>query len=114
MPNQWEPISNEALCAIIGAAQKRMTSQQSWLWQCIRVPPQKWHEASFGAEGGGFWAVGIIGTMVIWYNDIEDGFNQSPYRDFGTIGEYLCHQDGLEHAMERLLHQGASGPMPGR
>lgn len=103
MENQWEPISKAELCERIFAAELRMTPQQARLWHCIRLAPRKWSEASLGAEGGGFWVVGIIGTTVIWYNDIEDGFDQSPFHAFGVIDEYRCNQDELEHAVQGLL-----------
>jgi len=48
--------------------------------------------------------VGIIGRSVIWYNDIEDGFNISKYATYGRIDEYWCNQDELLITVKRLDH----------
>ena len=68
------------------------------------MTPQKWHENSYGELGGGFWVVAVVGVTVIWYNDIEDGFNRSTYTQFGTIDEYWCNQDELEHVVQQVIH----------
>lgn len=118
----WEPISEAALRDLINAAESRMDIPQARLWEVIRIEPAKWSEASFGKEGNGFWAVAIIGGTVVWYNDIEDGFNRSRYSSFGSIGEYLCNQDGLELTLQFILDAVETGqdstprlgpPMPG-
>lgn len=111
---EWEPITESALWDLILAAEARMEPPESKLWECVRVPPQKWKEHSYGDLGEGFWVVGIIGNTVIWYNDIEDGFNQSSYMDFGTIGEYWCNQDELEHTLCSLRYRIETGLMNAR
>lgn len=118
----WTPITESELWDLILAAEARMEPQEARLWECVRIAPHKWHEPTYGVEGGGFWVVGIIGNTVIWYNDIEDGFNQSAYADFGTIGEYWCNQDDLEHTLVALRYRidtgltnaRARGPAPGQ
>ncbi|MFP5304141.1 hypothetical protein R2R70_23455, partial [Cobetia sp. SIMBA_158] len=60
---------------------------------------EKWIEEEYGKEGDGFWVVGLIGRKVIYYNDIEEGFNISDYTTFGTIDEYICNQDDLRIAI---------------
>lgn len=73
------------------------------------MPPQKWSESSYGTAGGGFWVVGIVGRTVIWYNDIEDGFNYSAYSNFGTIDEYWCNQDELEQTLKNISYRIETG-----
>lgn len=46
--------------------------------------------------------VALIGNTVVWYNDIEEGFNRSRYSRYGSIDEYWCNQDELELAIEAL------------
>ena len=99
----WTPISEAALWDKINAAESRMNPPQLRLWEAIRVSPTKWKEERYGALGGGFWAVAILGSLVVWYNDIEDGFNYSKYSCFGIIDEYWCNQDELERTTQRLL-----------
>ena len=47
-------------------------------------------------------APGIIGSTVVWYNDLEDGFNRSRYTRFGTIDDW-CNQDELEQTLGYLM-----------
>ena len=100
----WEPISEASLLDKISAAEIRMNPQQARLWEAIRIVPHKWEEKSYGKLGNGFWIVAIIGATVIWYNDIEDGFNRSRYTSFGTMDEYWCNQDELEMALQYVLN----------
>lgn len=78
---------------LINEAEKRLSPPQVRLWEVIRVLPHKWIEKPYGTSGGGFCVVAIIGNSVIWYNDIENGFNNSKYHEDGTIDEYWCNQD---------------------
>ena len=75
------------------------------LWNAIRVEPQRWRLHPWGDRGGGFWVVGVIGRHAVYFNDIEHGFNISRYESAGTLTEYCCNQDELNHAVEsvRLL-----------
>ena len=101
----WTPISESGLWGKLNAAIGRMNPQQERLWEAIRIVPEKWAQNPHGNLGGGFWAVGVLGNTVVWYNDIEEGFNCSAYARFGVIADYWCNQDELEHAVQRLLNQ---------
>jgi len=100
----WTPLPEVDLWDMINAASERMTLEQSRLWEIIKIDPQKWSERTYGELGGGFWAVAVIGNSVIWFNDIEDGFNRSTYTEYGEIAEYLCNQDKLEVAVQNLVN----------
>jgi hypothetical protein len=41
-------------------------------------------------QGNGFWVVGLIGRKVVYYNDIEEGFNISDYKTYGTVDGYFA------------------------
>jgi hypothetical protein len=86
-----------------------MNAHQERLWEAIRITPEKWALPPWGDLGGGFWVVAIIGEMVIWYNDIEEGFNRSNYRRYGTIEQYRCNQDELEHSVQGVMDVIATG-----
>lgn len=86
-----------------------MTPPQSRLWQSIQVPPQKWAQHPYGDLGGGFWVVALMGQTVVWYNDLEDGFNYSAFTKYGTIDAYWCDQDRLEWTIQRLLNVVTTG-----
>ena len=101
---EFEPVTETALLARIAQCQARMSEAELRLWEAVRIQPQKWQQHPYGDQGGGFWAVGLIGATVIWYNDIEDGFNRSRFSTFGTIDDYWRNQDELETTIDYLLN----------
>ncbi len=102
----WTPIPETELQVLIDKGVASMDQPSRVLWELIRIPPVKWALPSWGDMGGGFWVVAVLGKRVIWYNDIEDGFNVSPYVDYGVIGEYRCNQNKLHWTIYSLLQEG--------
>jgi hypothetical protein len=98
----WSPITLQELHDLIRQSEALMSPAERRLWDCIRIQPAKWQETTYGDEGGGFWAVGILGGSVFWYNDIEDGFNVSRYSTYGELSQYWCNQDDLHHRISSL------------
>lgn len=80
-----------------------MSPSQLRLWEAIRIGPEKWLQHPYGDAGGGFWVVALVGRTVIWYNDIEEGFNRSSYSAYGQIDDYWCNDDELNLTMEYLM-----------
>jgi hypothetical protein len=99
----WQPIALEALRERIAQGVARMRPAHRRLWEAIRIEPRKWRLSPYGDAGGGFWAVAVIGASVIWYNDVEEGFNRSRYTRHGHIGDYWRNQDELDVTMEYLV-----------
>lgn len=64
----------------------------------------KWQQHPYGDPGGGFWVVALIGRTVIWYNDVEEGFNRSCYSVYGEIEDYWCNEDELEFTIAFLVN----------
>ena len=106
---EWKPIAEAALLARVSQAEARMTPAQRRLWEAVRLPPEKWQQDPYGNAGAGFWVVGLIGGTVIWYNDIEDGFNRSRYSAYGQIEDYWCNQDELEVTIGYLMNSLKNG-----
>jgi hypothetical protein len=109
----WSPIALHELHDLIRKSEVEMSPAERRMWSLLRIPPAKWALHPCGNEGGGFWAVGIIGRNVIWYNDIEDGFNMSYYHEPGTILGYYCNQGSLQPVIWDLCHQIETGELPG-
>ncbi len=101
---EWQPIAEKALRERVAQGEARMSSLQLRLWETIRIEPTKWKQQPYGDPGAGFWVVAIIGSTVIWYNDIEEGFNRSRYSSYGTIDDYWCNQDELELTVQYLMN----------
>ncbi|WP_035060713.1 hypothetical protein [Andreprevotia chitinilytica] len=100
----WQPISESKIWDKIICAESEMNPAQLRLWEVIKITPVKWQQSPYGNLGGGFWVVAILGQFVIWFNDIEDGFNVSSYEQYGFIKEYWCNQDELDLAVQSLLN----------
>ncbi len=103
MNTEWKPISMSELYDEIQKTELDLNGELSNFWDLIQVNPSKWNESTYGKEGNGFWVIAICGQHIIWYNDIEEGFNISTYHIYGEINEYRCNQDELSCAVERLF-----------
>jgi hypothetical protein len=105
----WQPITEADLEDKINRACEQMSLQQRRLWEAIKVLPQKWRLHPWGDEGGGFWVVAVLGQTVVWFNDIENGFNRSRYIEQGAIKDYWCNQDNLGLVVQYLLDEIQTG-----
>lgn len=101
----WKPLSQTALEGLIEVAEYAMEPEALALWELIRVPPEKWQLSPWGDLGGGFWVVAVLGKKCLWYNDIEDGFNLSPFEEWGCIAKYWCNQTTLSELMHSYFDQ---------
>ena len=99
----WRAISEGEIWDMINRAWDKMSLPQRRVWELIKIDPAKWQEDSYGAMGGGFWVVAIYGSTVIWYNDIEHGFNHSSWTTPGKIDEYWCNQSPLHEVIGESL-----------
>jgi hypothetical protein len=99
----WKSITDEDLAREIQKSEVQLSDSEATFWNLIKVVPQKWQLHPQGDDGGGFWVVGIFGNQVIYYNDIEEGFNTSTFHTWGIIGEYSCNQDELRTLLYNLL-----------
>jgi hypothetical protein len=111
---EWSPFDEPALSSLMAEEESALTPAARALWNLIRVRPVKWQFHPWGDPCGGFWVVGIIGELVIWYNEIEDGFNLSRYDVPGVIADYWCNQDELQHTICGLLRLLETGEWPVR
>jgi hypothetical protein len=101
---KWKAISEEEVWDKVIAAKERMSLPLQRFWDSVFIEPEKWKQRPFGDHGNGFWAVAVIGRTVVWYNDIEDGFNRSRYSSYGEIEDYWCNQDDLELTVQYLFN----------
>lgn len=98
----WKSTSREAVLAEIAEALNAADETVRAAWERIRCEPERWQCSPWGDAGGGFWVVAKLPSRVVWYNDIEDGFNVSPAPTQGVIGSYLCNQTRFAEFLARL------------
>jgi len=101
---EWTSISLVELYIEIQKTEKDLEGEIAEFWQSIKIQPAKWNEKEYGTEGGGFWIIAIFCGNVIWYNDIEEGFNISEFEKLGEISEYGCEQDEFSWAINKLYN----------
>ncbi|HXU61004.1 MAG TPA: hypothetical protein VN962_04840 [Polyangia bacterium] len=115
MSDDWHSIGLKDLERIIAEELAKATPEEKALFCRTAVPPSKWQLSPWGDEGGGFWVVAALDDRVLWFNDIEDGFNISRFTSPGQIPstEYFCNQDELPLAIRLLASDshGTSGPL---
>jgi len=109
---EWKPITYETLIKHIELLEYLFSEEQKSFWNFIKIKPEKWTEATMGKEGNGFWAVALFGHRVLYYNDIEEGFNISTYRKYGVIDEYYAGQGELDKLIGGLFDEIKRGVLP--
>jgi hypothetical protein len=104
----WEPVTLEELNTRVARDLARCSADDRAFFERARVPPVKWTQHPWGDQGGGFWAVAVFEGRVLWFNDIEEGFNVSRFEIDGEIpaNEYWCNQDELGWALPALAAGG--------
>lgn len=110
----WEPIQLAALEALVMRDLDACTEEERAYFARVRFPPEKWSQSPMGDLGGGFWAVAVDEDRVLWYNDIEDGFNVSWFVRRGEIPEdgYWCNQSALGPMLRALQGRAVPSWMP--
>ena len=81
----WRRITREELQSAIERELADCSSELRKYFEAVAFEPTKWSQSPYGDERGGFWAIAADQNRVLWYNDIEDGFNVSAFTAWGTI-----------------------------
>ncbi|WP_186419669.1 hypothetical protein [Bosea sp. CS1GBMeth4] len=101
----WSPATEPFIYDQIRVDEAQMSADELRIWKCVAITPVKWALKPRGDLTGDFWVVAICGRSVIWYNDIEDGFDISPYSSFGEIDVYYAGQYELRHVMQQIIER---------
>jgi len=105
----WEPTTREEIDARIVEELAECSPDLRAYFNRVRIVPEKWKQSPYGDRGGGFWVGACDEKRVLWWNEIEEGWNVSDYMTHGTIpaDQYWCNQDPLKWALPVL--SGAPG-----
>jgi hypothetical protein len=100
----WRPITLEDLRGRIRSGLSHADDELRSFYERVACEPTKWRQHPWGDPGGGFWIVAVHEDRVLWFNDIEEGFNVSRFEAAGRIpgDEYWCNQDELHRALRNL------------
>lgn len=110
----WTPLDRQQLSRRIAHGLATGDPDLRAHFARIACEPVKWQLHPWGDLGGGFWVVAVLGNRVIWFNDIEDGFQVSTFAEPGVIptDEYSGDQHELHLAMAILLREDGRRPGP--
>ena len=98
----WTPFSRREIENLLAKELFECSEADCALFARVHVPLTKWSLSPWGDEGGGFWVVARSADRVLWYNDIEEGFNVLP-----------LYRRGHHSALGVLVQSGqlAAGPL---
>jgi hypothetical protein len=102
----WTPISLDKLYDKIFSTEESLLGEMNNLWDIIKIEPAKWRKKGFNESDASFWVVAVYGQNAIWYCDIDNEFNISPYKIFGELSEEtFLGGDNLDNAIQVVYNQ---------
>ena len=105
MNNEWKPATKEEILEEITLMESSIDAAETMFWNLIKVEPSKWQLSPWGDEGDGFWVVAIAGNSAIYYNDIEEGYNVSEFKEYGNLIQYVCDQISLQDIVKSYVYE---------
>jgi len=99
------PLSEAELYDILLKQEAELRPKADRVWEMVKIEPERWQAPAYGSGSASFWAVGIIGRQVLWYNEFEGYFTMSPYETYGQIGDVHLAPTELWEYMEMLIKQ---------
>jgi hypothetical protein len=97
----WEPTSAKELEALIVRELAKCTPEQREFFSRIRIPLRAVPIPRFGQVESIF-VVAQQGDVVVYYEDVEEGFNLSTLAPDGSIESPGYEQWELRHVLYRL------------
>ena len=97
------PLSEAGICDILLTEEERLRPKADRMWEMIKIEPERWHAPVYGSGSASFWAVGVFGNRVVWYNEIEREFVISTFKTYGKIGPDGFGPTEFAHVMETLI-----------
>lgn len=97
----WQPITEEDLNALVAAQLADCSPDQRQLFERSKVIPHLVPIARSGRPEAVF-VVAKAGDLVLYYEDVEEGFNISRLAEDGSIATPGYEQWELRHALWNL------------
>ncbi len=99
---EWKPAGVEEVKNIVTADLADCDEEQLAMFRRYAVEPHVTPILRYG-EMETVVVVARKGEEVIYWEDIEEGFNVSPIAKDGRILEHWCNQDELRHALNSWI-----------
>ncbi len=98
--DNWINFPKKDLELEIYFSEQNMEDETLLFWNEIKISPEIWKCNDVIEDN--FWVVALCENYLIWYNDIEEGFNVSRFKIKGEIVEYNASKNELNLAIETL------------
>jgi hypothetical protein len=108
--DDWKPATIERVSEIVAKDLNDCDVEQLAAFNKYRVEPFSASIVRYG-QTESVVIVARNGDQVIYYEDVEDGFNVSPISSDGRVLEHWCNQDELRFALNAWVN---SRGLPGR
>jgi hypothetical protein len=108
--DDWQPATVEEVNEIIARDLKECDAQQLATFDKYRIEPFFAPIVRYG-QTESVVVVARNGDQVIYYEDLDDGFNVSPMSADGRVVEHWCNQDELRFALNAWIE---GRGLPGR
>ena len=99
----WTALKKGDLMMEIFLAEQNLDQDSSAFWEQIKINPIIWRCKDVIEDN--FWVVAKYKNYIIWYNDIEEGFNISTFKTEDEILRYSASKDELNQAIKKLINQ---------
>jgi hypothetical protein len=96
----WEPISAAELTELLSRQLRDCEPELVAVFETYKIDPFRAPIDRYGREERVF-VVARKGDEVMYFEDVEEGFNFSRISTDGKILEHWCNQDELKHALRR-------------
>ncbi len=100
--DDWQPATIENIKLIVATGLSACDAEQRAAFERYRVEPFRAPIVRYG-ETGTVVVVARNGNEVMYYEDVEEGFNVSPIAPEGLILEHWCNQDELPFALNAWI-----------
>ena len=99
---KWSPARVEAVDEIVQQDLAACDAEQEAAFHRYSVEPHAAPILRYGRDEEVI-VVARKGNEVLYWEDVEEGFNTSPVDDKGTVLEHSCNQDTLGVALNRWI-----------
>ena len=98
----WQPVTKKELDALVASQLADCAPKQRELFDRYKIAP---HLVAIDRQGKTetVFVVAKAGDMVLYYEDVEEGFNISPLSHDGSVASPGYEQWELRHALGQLV-----------
>ncbi|RTQ86081.1 MULTISPECIES: hypothetical protein [Stenotrophomonas] len=101
-PDSWQPITQEELATLISRQLQDCSPIQRAIFDSLRVPFRAVRLHRLGMIER-VWVVAQLPDGLLYYEDVEEGFEVGTPGEDGVLPGRGCSQLALTHILERLV-----------